>query len=509
MNKLYTCIVLMLVIAISGCDKNFEEINRDPVSLTTLDPVYMFSNAQKLSVFRTVDYQASIVQHIATPHAGSLAGGNYNQSSDFQSLITFDTLYNGPIKLLVDIINRTKSLPARTNLYNMARIQKAYLFQILVDTYGAVPYFEAGKGYLEGIYLPKYDRAEDIYDDLIKELSEATLALDATKPIETQEIFYKGNIAQWKKLGNSILLRIAMRYSKIDAAKAKTNVLIATDPARGGVIESINDNTKVIFNNIFNNIFVERFHGPERGFYYLGAPFVEYLKTTNDPRLKEIAVKYQFPDNALGLTGTENTNPADQLGMPFGYNATTISTAPGFPGVIGGSYAYSQVNRRTITAINSTAFLVTASQTLLLLAEAAQRGWITGGAGALYNLGVKAHMDQFKQTISTSEIPKISQDAYLAANPFDPAKALEQINRQYWISSYTDWAEAWANFRRSDFPKLTPNPYPGADPDVKGAFIRRLKYPNRELSVNSANVNAAIKLQGPDNLSTRLFWDKP
>jgi hypothetical protein len=102
-----------------------------------------------------------------------------------------------------------------------------------------------------------------------------------------------------------------------------------------------------------------------------------------------------------------------------------------------------------------------------------------------------------------------SQDAYLVANPFNPAKALEQINTQYWISSYINWDEAWANFRRSGYPVLVPNPYPQADPDVKGGFIRRLSYPDREWSVNGANVQAAVDRQGPDNLSTRIFWDKP
>jgi hypothetical protein len=300
-----------------------------------------------------------------------------------------------------------------------------------------------------------------------------------------------------------------MRLTKVDAAKAKTNALIALDPANGGVIESINDNAKIIFSSTFNNVFVERFHAAERGNYYMAAPFVDYLKSTGDPRLKEISVKYQFPANALGSTGTEDINPANQNGMPLGYNAGTISTAPGFPGAIGGGFAYAQPNRRTVTALTAPGFLVTASQTLLLEAEAAQRGWTTGNVASLYNAGVRAHMDQFKQYLSTSEILTASQDAYLLAHPFDPAKALEQINTQYWISSYINWDEAWSNFRRSGFPALTPNPYPQADPDVKGGFIRRLSYPDREYSVNEVNVRAAVAHQGPDILSTRIFWDKP
>jgi hypothetical protein len=102
----------------------------------------------------------------------------------------------------------------------------------------------------------------------------------------------------------------------------------------------------------------------------------------------------------------------------------------------------------------------------------------------------------------------LSQEAYLAANPFEINKALEQINTQYWISSFLNGSEVWANFRRSGFPDLEPNPYPAADPAVKGGFIHRLTYPSREASVNSANYSAAVSHMGPDNLATRIFWDK-
>lgn len=510
MKKIAIYIALLVpVLGISSCDKDFKSINTDPVSLITIDPTYLFTNAQRTSVHRTVDYQAAIVQQIITPQPGSLAGGNYNIKTDIQTKLAFDSLYGGPVKNLVDVINQTKNVAARSNLYNMARIMKAYVFEMLVDTYGDIPYSEAGQAYSQGINLPKYDHADEIYNDLLKELKEATAALDAAKTIEPQELFYAGKIPQWKKLGNSLLLRTAMRLTKADPVKAKSFVLIALDPANGGVIESNTDNAKIIFNSTFNNVFTERFHAAERGNYYMAAPFVDYLKSTGDPRLKEISVKYQFPANALGSTGTEDTNPASQNGMPLGYNAGTISTAPGFPGAIGGGYAYSQPNRRTVTSLTAPGFLVTASQTLLLEAEAAQRGWTAGNVASLYNAGVRAGMDQFKQYISSSEIPVASQDAYLLARPFDPAKALEQINTQYWISSYINWDEAWANFRRSGYPALTPNPYPQADPDVKGGFIRRLTYPDREYSVNEANVRAAVAHQGADVLSTRIFWDKP
>jgi hypothetical protein len=153
-------------------------------------------------------------------------------------------------------------------------------------------------------------------------------------------------------------------------------------------------------------------------------------------------------------------------------------------------------------------FFVTAAQNHLLLAEARQRGWITTGTvEEYYNAGVRLHMEQLASYDPASAVPGPAIDAYLDANPFDPAKALEQINTQYWIASFLNGPEAWANFRRSGYPVLTPNPYPGKD--IQGNFINRLTYPNSEISVNKANYDAAVARMGPDNLDTRVWWDKP
>ena len=156
--------------------------------------------------------------------------------------------------------------------------------------------------------------------------------------------------------------------------------------------------------------------------------------------------------------------------------------------------------------------MVTASQNLLLIAEASFRGWVSSGSAAQYfSDGIKAHMDQMATFDAGSAIPAGARDTYIAANPLVPGRELEQINTQYWIASFLNGPEAFANFRRSGYPALTPNPYgQPSNPDVpNGTFIRRLGYPTSELSVNTANVNAAIAIMGADKLSTRLWWDKP
>jgi Starch-binding associating with outer membrane len=503
--------LICLLTGISSCDKDFEQVNTNPVQATTLDPGYLFSNAQFSSALNTLFYQSALVQEIVTPFTGVNEGGNHNIVYDPNTNANFNSLFtatSGPVVLLTDVINQTKANASRSNLYNMARIMKAYVFSVLVDTYGDVPYTEAGQGFLAGNSLPKYDDQKVIYADLLNELDKATTALDATKSIETGDLFYKGNIAQWKRLGASLLLRLAMRYSKADAATAQKYVTVAVSD---GVMQSNADNALIAFNSTFNHPSAGIYQGTEKANYYLAKPFVDYLFSTSDPRLAVIAVKYQFPSNPLAGSpnvGTEDVIPADQQGMPMGYNESTVVNDPNYPGKSGAAWKYSQLNRRTVAKIDIPEFFITYAQTQLLMAEAAQRGWTTGAAATFYNAGVRAHMNQMAQYDVTATIATGLQDAYLTANPFNAATALQQINTQYWIASFQNGSEAWANFRRSGFPVLAPNPYPSADPAVIGAFVHRLVYPVREKSVNAVNYNAAVARMGADNLATRIFWDK-
>ena len=153
-------------------------------------------------------------------------------------------------------------------------------------------------------------------------------------------------------------------------------------------------------------------------------------------------------------------------------------------------------------------FYCPASQNSLLIAEASFRGWVSSGSAAQYfSDGIRAHMDQMGTFDPSTAVSTGARDTYVANNPLNTGTELEQINTQYWISSFLNGPEAFANFRRSGFPALAPNPYPGKE--ITGTFIRRYSYPSSEISSNNANVQEAITRQGPDNLDTRVWWDKP
>lgn len=505
--------LIALVTGLSSCDKGFEEVNRNPVQSTSIDPGYLFTSAEFYTTFgsSTIQYEETIVQQIVTPFGGINNGGNYNQDYRDNTRVLWNNLYsgtnngnNGPVKLLADVMNQTRADTNRSNLYQMSRIWRAYVFQLLVDSYGDVPYTTAGGAFLQSTYLPVYDKQQDIYNDLLKEVDEATAALNAGKRTEAGDIFYGGNIARWKRLGNSLMLRMGMRLSKVDPAKAQA---IVQKAYQGGVMESNADNVKIQYTSIFNSPLSNLWNGTEKANFYLAEPFVSYLKSTNDPRLKSIATKYAEPSKDPSAT-TEDNNPANQIGMPLGYDNTSITGASGYPGnVSSGGWKYSQLNRRSVAKVDAPQYYITYAQTQLLLAEAAQRGWIGGDAAAFYKTGVTAHMAQMAEYSASVAIAQADIDAYLAAHPFDASKALEQINTQYWVASFLNGPEAWANWRRSGYPVLKPNQYPGKT--IQGDFIRRLTYPLNEKSVNATNYNAAVqRMGGNDDLDTRVFWDK-
>lgn len=502
------------VVVLSGmmsCDKGLQDLNVNKTNPTSVDPVFLLNNAiiQTSYPVKTLVFDIGIVQQMITPNGGVLAGANFNTDSrDVTTALVWGVYYQNVIKYTQDVIQRTKDNEARSNLYNMARIFQAYAFMILTDEYGNIPYSEAGVGFTDQVFFPKYDEQEAIYSSIINELAQATAALDATRAIENSDVLYAGNIDNWKKFGNSILLRAGMRLSKVDPAKAQATVQTA---AAGALILDNASDAYIRHDANFAQPIGGTLNGSEASNFYLAKPFVDQLKTTNDPRLAAIAVRYVGATSGNGQTASAaSTDPSVQIGMPIGYDNGTIiaqATADG----LASFYDYSQADRTRVVKTTAPVFFVTAAQTNLLLAEAAFRGWISSGTAAQYFAdGIKAHMDQMALYDPLSAVSASDRDAYIAANALGAGTELEQINTQYWIASFLNGPEAFANFRRSGFPMLTPNPYGQPNnPDVpQGTFIRRLTYPPSELSVNTDNVNSAISSQGPDKLSTRVWWDQ-
>jgi len=233
------------------------------------------------------------------------------------------------------------------------------------------------------------------------------------------------------------------------------------------------------------------------------------LKSTKDPRGKFILANFSNPGNVAAQPNPD-TVLANQFGVPIGVTDAQI-TAAGSPyrGARSGGLNYSQMNVWTVASPAAPDFYVTYAQTSLLLAEAAKRGWISGGdaqARIYYENGIAADMVAYALYPGTTPISASEIAAYIAdpAVAYNATDALLQINTQYWIVNLRNGTEAFANFRRSGYPVLIPNLY---NNNLKGGFARRLSYPDVEASVNTTNYQAASQAMGGDLLTSRVFWD--
>ncbi len=498
--------LLLALLSLGSCDKGFDQINVNPIAAITLDRVFILNNAIVSSSFSTstLNYDVGIVQQIVSPNSGVLTGANFNQLNNGNAEGLWLQFYRNVVRNTTDVIANTRGVPARSNLYNMARIWQAFAFMVLTDTYGDVPYLEAGKGFLDGTTFPKYDAQEAIYTDIIKELTEASAALNPAGTIEVSEVLYGGNVANWRRLGYSLLLRAGMRLSKVNAQRAQQVVQAAV---QGGVFQSNADNALIRHTANYVSPVGNLLNSTEAANYYMTDVFVNALRSTSDPRLASIAVRFVGAASGAGQTpAVANRTSEVQIGMPLGYDNVSIGPIAA-AARLASFYDYSQVDRTRVARVASPCFIITHAQTQLLLAEAAQRGWTSGGAATFYAEGVRAHMNQMADHDPGSAIPAAAIDAWLAANPYAAATGLAQINTQYWIASFLNGPEAWANFRRSGFPVLRKNPFPSQQ--IQGNFINRMPYPIAETAVNLTNLQAAVQRQGPDNLDTRVWWDRP
>jgi hypothetical protein len=509
LKKLFISGLVLLGFMFQGCEKGFDNLNTNRVDPVSLDPQFVMNKGiidatyrDNFATLQMLCYDFGIVQQIITPFGSSLSGGNYNIFNPSNTTPVWVNFYQSVLKQVVYVIDKTKADQNKTNLYNEARIWRCYAFMILTDTYGDVPYSEAAKGFLEGISKPKYEKQELIYKDILKELDEASSALDASKPTSVGDILYGGNIVRWKRFGYSLLLRAAMRLTRIDPATAQTYVKKAV---AGGLMQSNADNSVMRHTSLYQNWIAVHLTAREKANFYLAKPFVDFLKNNNDPRLQSISVRHVGAKSGADQAAPRTTSdPTVQLGMPMGYDDVSIKSTFATFGTAS-LYDYSQVNLTTILKSDAPEYHLTYGQTQLLLAEAIFRGWTTGDADATYKSGIRAHMLQMAEYDTKAAIAADKIQAYVDANTLQAGKELQQINNQYWVASFINGSETFANFRRSGFPALTKNPYPGSE--IKGNFISRLPYPDSETITNQENLNSAIKNQGPNDLNSKVWWD--
>jgi hypothetical protein len=491
-----------LALGVSACNPDdLTNINVNPNAPLEAPPSATFTSAARVAAARWLGTTYDLRQTSLT--AQHLAEVQYPETDQYQRLaagftsLTFGASYYSELADLQGVV-RTAEAADDPGLYAPALVLRTWVFGYLTDSWGDVPYKDAFKGDSSAAGLaPAYDPQQEIYADFFVTLDRATKAL-AAAPASSVNLgqadpVYGGNFTRWERFSNSLRARHAMRLANVDPATARTQFVAAVN-APGGLFASNADNAL--------------FKWPGDGVY--DNPWAVNFQTRNDHRIST-----RLMGELLGEAAS--TADDDPRVAVYARPTSASATNPALPRYVGlenaleHSQAVPQLNTTSRPGIvlytagggqSFPSFMMTYAEVSFLKAEARERGWITTGTAAqYYEDGIRASMDQWGVTSAAAITAFLAQPriAYKGG-----VEGLKQIARQKWVALFTDGGQAWAEWRRTCQPS-TVRPGPAA---ILNEVPRRLQYSTTELSVNAANVAAAVARQGPDEFLTRIYWDK-
>ncbi len=505
----------MLVGSLVSCTDSYMDYNTNPYE-TTKDEMdrdaYLTRSAltgmQGYVIPTDVNLNQFLECLLGGPYGGYLAESNsgftnrfsnYNQSQDWVGKLYKDVIPN--------VYANYAQLEAATEdpIYlSVGKVVKVAAILRVTDGHGPIPYSQLGAN---GDLVAPLDTQKKVYETMLGELDEAITALLAHRTetfSEKADKVYAGKVEQWIKLANSLKLRMAMRMVYVDSATAQAKALEAINPENGGVMTSNSDNATIqATTNPFRVIMYEYNGGDSR----IAADITAYMNGYKDPRREKYFTASTFTD------GVSN----GYHGIRLGTEAIPSETA----------HKYSNMN----VAANTKLVWMTAAEVAFLQAEGALRGWSMGGtAESFYKKGVELSFDQWGASgadtylDNSSNQPDLYKDplgtySYNGSQPtitikYDNNAAfetnLERIITQKWIAIFPLGLEAWAEFRRTGYPRLMTAAVNKNKAEVpEGTFPRRLPYPQDEYKDNGANVQKAMQDLSPasDKMSSKVWWD--
>ncbi|WP_298733631.1 SusD/RagB family nutrient-binding outer membrane lipoprotein [uncultured Chitinophaga sp.] len=492
-----------------ACTRNFDAINTDPLRGKDIAPGQQLSAAAYyLNGGRETGYPNLFLFQPAVQYingAEDMRAGSKYIRDDFANDRIWEIFYGKSIKQLTDLVERCRQDTALVNYVAAARILKAYIFSIITDTYGDVPYSEAGLAYYGKIYTPRYDRQQDIYQDLFDELAAAAAQFNPSQQALDNDIVYKGNIDQWKRLANSLRLRLGMRLTRIDAAMARKQVMAAI---AGGVMHHHSDNFLVIHENaaypdLRGNGYAQALQEAQTYLRTIGcSTFVNYLKREKDPRLGAFFVNRD--EKGKDITAYTHYLPIPP-GLYWWDERADYTASDGT--IIPHNNKYCVISP-PFYQLEAPFLHLSYAEVQFLLAEAAVRGWYNGNAQTLYRQGIRAAMQQLENYPGMQAISPQTIDSFVAAHPLLAENALEEINMQKWVAFFPNGYEAYANQRRSGWPVLAPITDIGGESETGGRIFRRLFYPSAEAYTNTRHYREAVdRMGGKDDWLQHVWWD--
>ncbi len=478
MKRLYSFLLFFLIAAGFSCTKDITRFNKDTKHAQEVPGETLFSNAvlNYVNTLATSNVNTNVFRFTV----GHWAATTYQDEPqyDFTTRAIPDRLWNAFYRtILGNLAEAKKNVSADATLLEGEKKNKIAQIDImqvcgyyfLTTTYGDVPYTEAGD---DKNLFPKYDDAATVFADLIKRLQADVAALDASQSgiSGAQDLIYAGDIAKWKKFGNSLLLRLAMTIAKSDAATSKS----VFEAANAGAFSSNDDNAQMKYLPQAinaNPLWVDLVQSGRQDMV-AGKPLMDELKTLNDPRLP----LYFRPNND---------------GVQVG-------------GVVGGSSTFSLMSKPSEQMIAQTF-----PQTIMgywevefLRAEAVERNYtVSGSAQSHYNNAITASIEWWGGTSANATTylaqPSVS---YTSA----PGDWQHKIGLQKWIALYNEPVQGWVEMRRLGVPGTDIVPLPVG---AKSGFPMRLPYSQGEQQLNPDSYKAAATAIGGDKVETKLWFE--
>lgn len=554
--KKYIVRILALSTLFVGClfsscsDDYMEDLNTDPSKAPSIDPNAQLTTAQlqtygdlgEVEIYR--NYHYGFTQQLMGCWNTTNYGGHHTIDNNEMCRI-WTSFYPNAVKNLVDGIYRTSEDASKNNINAALRIYRVYMMSLITDVYGDCPYSEAGLGFLDEKYNPRYDTQEEIYSDFFVELKAAASQLSSAGDRLTGDIIFGGDINKWKKLANSLRMRYAMRISNVAPDKARIEFEDALN-SDGGIMTSAGDDALIKYMDIAFSFGQESYsdyrgnamsqlwfgNDPANNPSYICSTFFNQLKDTNDPRCYQVCRFYYDglmsatkPDGRIDLTDEilskgikmEPCDPGTYSwdNWPAGYKSDILSEMAANNPSIDPNMAR-EVRPKLASAFlkgDCPGVVMTYAEVSFLLAEATLNGWVTNdNAESYYKKGVRAAMDFLSDNYDTEKVSTEEFENYMAANPFGYTTEQKRvnINTQAWIHHFTNPNECWANLRRSGFPRLkSPEAY------GQGAYLTggveipvRLCYPVLESSYNKQGYDEALdRMGGSNSWNIHLWWD--
>ncbi len=479
MNKIiYT--IAIFAITFTSCTKDFEDINTNPNAPVAVQPSLLLR--QVIYDFgEQMSYEGFVAGDLLAQHRTALDFNLFDRH-DLKSPqlggnpwgIFYTNLRDNEI-----ILKQSRETPAFAVYEGPALILKAYIAAGLTDLFGDVPYFEAFNG-VEGTVTPTYDLQEDIYQNengILDNLDKGIAAINAyagSIPLEG-DILYDGNLQLWIQFANSLKIKYLMRISgKIDVSSQLQTIFNEDNYIKNNTENAVFDFT----NSEPNSFRLAQLRIGDFNNFVLSETMEEVLMNLNDDRVNTFFRPFA------------NSNSNEFKGLINGINSSTTSIALA-------DYSLSGTAFREDTSTLDANFM-TAWETSFFLAEAAQKGLISGNAETLYNLGVTQAFEYWNTTLPTNYL--LGNANYNTAG----TSPLEQIITQKWIASVINGYEGWIEYRRTGFPALK-----NVSASLNNGLIPvRMPYPAEAATLNQENYRVAENATNGNSLDVNVWWNE-